>query len=375
MSTTYYIIPKYASGAVAQWIVSDYSSLTYSSEVNNVGLGSITLRDTHPACSVFYSDKAQIEVWRQNAQYGMLATKVWSGFARSDVTQFDRSGHATFYFEDFNSLLRRALVAYYAGVDNRSEFTSLPAETIMKTLVNYNIGPAALAANGRFISNVIPQVSINTDLGRGATKSWSTEPSENLLEVLQKLVAAGAGGDFLVQDFNASSWRFEFYPGQLGTNRTSSVVFALGRGNMDKPRRQSNRSAEKTVAIVGGEGKGLDLVFVTRTGANYSLPVNNPPNHQEMWVSGGGYKSIPALQAIGDRALDESRARRKFSFQPMQTLGSFWGVHYFLGDLVTADIFGTSTTHKINKVSVSHVGSESAEGGGDEKVTVECVEV
>jgi hypothetical protein len=377
MNTNYYVVPKFPSGAVGDTIIADYRALTYTSEVNNAGGASLTLRDNHPACSMLYTDKSQIEIWRENKSFGLSATKVWSGLARSDITQFDKTGNATFYFEDHMSVLKWRQILYYSGIQDISEFTNRRGETILKNLVYWNAGAGAIvgAPYNRFVAGVVPQVSVETDQLRGNLKSWSCQPSDNLLETLQKIVAAGAGGDFSLREVSGSQWTFEFWPGQLGADRTASVRFALGRGNMARPRRESDRRSERTVAIVGGDGKGQDLVWVVRYGTNYSLPVNNPSNHHEFFVTSGGFKSIPALEAVGDRALYEARARRKFSFQPLQTQGSFWGVHYFLGDLVTADIFGTTTTHKITKVSVSHVGSDTAEGGGDENVTVECSEV
>ena len=76
------------------------------------------------------------------------------------------------------------------------------------------------------------------------------------------------------------------------------------------------------------------------------------------------YGNTTGLNARGDIALDRLLARKTFQFQPLQTPSSAYGVHYFLGDKVSARDFGVTTTHKI-------IGSSVSVGDNGEQIGLE----
>jgi len=81
------------------------------------------------------------------------------------------------------------------------------------------------------------------------------------------------------------------------------------------------------VAVALGQGEGDERTVVVRTRgaaeAETTIDARNEPTEA-------------ALQAIGDRRLEELQRKRTFRFTALQTPACLYGKHYFLGDLVTA---------------------------------------
>jgi len=241
--------------------------------------------------------------------------------------------------------LRRRVVAWYQGTTNRSVFTAAKCETIVKTIVSYNAGSQATTANGRLRTGTISGLTVQTDSAGGNTLDWECAYA-NLLETIQQLCRVG-GGDFnLVR--SGSNVEFRWYSGQLGTDRRSSLRFAVERGNMGEPVAGQDWSEERTVALVGGRGEGSARTVVVRTGAGYSSSADS-----EVWVDAQNADTTAALNAAGDARLVETQARRQFSFKVLQTPGCLYGLHYVVGDLARATWRGTDYDVKLKSVQVA----------------------
>lgn len=184
-----------------------------------------------------------------------------------------------------------------------------------------------------------------------------------MLASLQALALIG-GGDFdlIKSDLNSEAlvWDFRFYNGQLGTDRSATLTFAIGRGNMIQPVRELNLEDEATIAIVGGLGQDSNRDYLTRTGANYSAN-----NHIELFVSSTA-ATTAGRQAAADKRLAAVEARKLFDFGIKQTDSCVFNKDFYLGDLAKAvDPFtGTSSTVKINAITVelSEDGNELISG-------------
>ena len=116
---------------------------------------------------------------------------------------------------------------------------------------------------------------------------------------------------------------------------------------MSEPDYRHDRIDEKTVAIVAGQGEGADREVVIRTSAAYSAA-----SDIETFCDGRNAASTAALQAEGDATLTEAQAAAQFSFSVVQTPSCFYGVHYDLGDLVTARYRDIVAVQKIVGVTV-----------------------
>lgn len=359
--TDYQILVKSPAG-VLQAVITDFLSLAYNKVVNEPGLCVFSLSGNHQAIS-YLENNSQIEIWRRNQGQGIDWYCDFYGLYREPDRRGARPGIFAAYCPGQLSMLAWRIVAWPAATTNRSQFTSTAAETIMKTLVNYNAGASATTGNGRERTGTITGVSVEADGAGGNSLDWNCG-HKNLLETLQE-IAFIAGGDFDLVKTAAQAWEFRWYEGQLGTDRSADVIFALDYDNMANPRYRLRRLGEKTVAIVGGQGVESGRTIEVRTGANYNASTNNI----EAFVDARNITTTAGLQTRGDQYLEASRAYDEFYFDVLQTAVSAYGKHYFLGDLVTAvsPYTGLGVTRKIKTVSVSldrkqeQIGVETAD--------------
>lgn len=344
-----------------------FTSLAYRNEVNAPGYAQITLAGNHPARTLL-PNNGQLEVYRRNTDLGVSWYRDFVGIFRGQTHTTREVGNWTIECPGIMSVLGWRSVAWYAGTASRSAFTSVASETIMKTLVSYNAGSNATAANGRIRDGVtssklsnIWTISNQADGAGGNSKSWSCA-WDNLLGTLQALAKAGAGGDFDLIKTASATFEFRWYAGQRGTDRTASVIFSLDRGNMSSPTYAYNRQSEATVAIVAGQGDGTARTVITRNGTDYTSS-----NDIEAFVDGRSYSTTAALQAMGDKAMFDRRARITLGYDVLQVPNAYYGRDYFLGDLVTARYLGASFTQKVNAVNVT------LDQSSNERISVEMM--
>jgi hypothetical protein len=366
MAAEYYIILRNPAGAkVAE--ITDFQELSYSKRIWEPGLLKFKLNGQHKdVLAGKFTNNAQAEVWRRNAAqgidwycdfYGLFRGELYETPANVDYFTASCPGQMT--------ILSWAYVMYPDRLDNRSIFTGLPAETIMKTLVGYNVTALATTANGRIndwpVATLQQAVTVEMDLGRGNVQDWKCG-SLNLLTTLQDL-AQIAGGDFDLIKTGLATWEFRFYPGQRGTDRTATVKFSQAQGNMANPSYTYDRINEATVAIVGGRGDGSTQQFTTVFSPQYD-PANN---YIETFVHASNADTDAYLAAKGNEYLYAAQARRKLSFKVLQTPAVQYGRDYFLGDLVSAFYKGITFQQKFFGVSVTY------RPGGDvlEEISVE----
>lgn len=341
---------------VRQFIVTDFLHLQYRRVVNDSGLLSFSVADTHPMALTLVERDWQVEVYRsrtsdKNVNNAITSYVDFGGFIRDEERFTDSDGKTivTYYAVGWNDLLRRSIVAYPAEITNRTQFVSTKTETIMKTLVTRNATTSGTTADGRDrnVSTWGGYVTVQTDGAAGNTLDFFVNRI-NLLDALQKLASIG-GGDFDMVKTAARTWQFRWYSGQLGTNRSATVTFALQYGNMANPRLRYRRIEERTVAIVAGQESAGVRVIESVTGANYNASTNS----YEIYVDGSDITTNAGLQDRGDVQLHEMRALEELTFDVLQTPGSLYGLHYFLGDRVTGFFQGVSSTKKIESVSIT----------------------
>ena len=353
----YNIIVSNAIG-VREFIITDFLNLQYQKTVNDIGLMSFSVLDTHPMALGIVERDWQVEVIRKRAADPNISNAIaaytdFGGFIREEerITSSDGTTLVTYYAVGWNDLLRRSIIAYKADVVNRTQFVASNAERIMKILVARNATTSGTTADGR--DRNVPawggRVSVQTDLARGNLLDMFFG-RVNLLDALQQIADIG-GGDFDLVKLPAftTAWEFRWYTGQLGTDRTATVTFALQYGNMANPTLRYRRLEEKTVAIVAGQEVAGVRSIESVTGTNYNADTNS----YEIFVDGSDITTTAGLQNRGSVKLYELRAREELSFDVIQTPGSLYGLHYFLGDKVTGYFQGVSATKKIQSVSIN----------------------
>lgn len=329
--------------------------LSYAKGVNEIGTGAFSINVDSGALDALQVDgdpilDAQVEFWRRDDENGIEPYCDFFGFQRDRHYDTDEDGTTTYtaLLEEQSDYLRRSIVSYRANVANRSLFSAVATETILKTLVTRNATSAGTTADGRD-NNVDAWgafISVAADTAAGTSQTLSCM-GDILYEVVQRVANAG-GLDFSLVKTGARAWQFRT-AALLGTDRSASVTFALQYGNMRNPSLHSNRRSEKTRVIVGGQGVDTARAMRTRTGANYHATTNS----YELFHNGSQYTTNAGLDSAGDERLEELRARDTLSFDVIQVPSTLYGLHYFLGDKTSAYVLGKSYVPQIRRVQVS----------------------
>lgn len=360
MAADYAVLIKTRAGVAKKLLTGDrdgFRQLSYKKEVNGVGMLTFDLDAGHVAIADLEQD-GQIEVWRWDDANGVAPYADFETLFLEDERRADDDGNSIFRAICPGTLdfLTRAIVAWPADTANRSLFSSVKASKIMVDLVTYNaVAASATTANGRERTTDLANITVEADDNDGNTITFSCA-HQRLLEALQDVARIG-NRDFYLTRTGAQTWQFRT-DNYLGTDRSNTVTFALNYSNMSNPVLRRNRLNESTVAIVGGQGTGSGRTIVTRTGSNYNASYNS----REVFVPATDYATTDGLNAAGDIRLDELRARDELTWDVIQTPGSLYGVHYFLGDLVTGYYEGVTATKQITGVTVTYApGNERAE--------------
>lgn len=343
-----------------------YKSLTYTNRVNDVGYCKFVIPASHTLMSNI-SDKSIIEVSRRNLAYGFDWTADFTGFYRA----YRYSRHDVAYVELTALSALHAMTwrttGYSAGANNRTDYSAVKGETVLKNIAKYNLTSSGTTGDGRKRNatnagslNSIT-VTIQADGAQGNTITIGVF-GMSALEACQR-VARIAGGDFDLIRTSAANFEFRWYLAQRGTDRTTGsgrVLFSPDNGNMGDSALIYDLGTESSVALTWGQGEDSSRDVVIRTGASYSAATNDIESYID--ARDITYGNTTGLNSRGDIALDRALGRKIFQFQPIQTTASAYGVHYFLGDKVTARDYGVTTTHKITGTSIT-VGDNGEQVG------------
>lgn len=343
--------------------ITDFTYASCETRVNDLGLFVFSL----PLEYGVHTRLEPLDVvsfWWRNRSIGIEWRREWIGIFYDLEIQPDSSGvyYMTAHCASGEVLLDEARVAYPAGVEGRSAFHGLPAETIMRSIVYYNAGAGAEQFDGRLVSFPSPEVFVEADQGRGnLISSWSCA-HKGVLATLQDL-AQIAGGDFGIErDDEAGGWLFRFYPDQRGTDRTTGsgatrVEFSDTRGNIKNGRYKQARRGRATVAVVLGQGEGEERAYtVVRHPTLYTAD-----EHREMIVDARHEPNSDGLYEIGLAKLLEQQPADAFTYEVVQRAGSHYGKHYEVGDRVLARPTGIVGT--IEQKVISAIVTASTQSG------------
>lgn len=334
--------------------------LTWKKRVNGVNIAEFGLNADNPEAA-HVIDKYEVEIWRRDTAISLAAYKSFEGEIRDDIRYTDKQNRARIRIRAYgpNSMLARREILWPPNVANRTVFSAVAAETVMKNIVIYNCVPASITT-GVGLRDRMPNtlgITVPATASAGNSISWKCGGRSNVLIELQK-IARIAGGDFALVKTGTGAYQFNFYAGQLGTDRTSgasAVVFSTERGNMANPSLARLRSEEKTVAIIGGSGEENARVIRTRTGANFSAT-----NDIEMFIDGRNADTNAYLDATGDEALAAAKFRNVLEFDILQAPLFSVEKDYFLGDKVKAIYADVTTTQQVLEIAFEYTEAREA---------------
>lgn len=357
-----YRVDIYNESGVLQAIITNPLAITYSRLVNAAGILVMKIKGNHPILAQL-SEKWIIEVHRKPK--GSVWRPEFAGIYQDVLwEQKEKAPNATLTSYGLLIMLNWRISGYKANTVNRTAYYNKPAETIAKTLVEYNAGVSATVANGRETDGVIAGLTVEADSGTGKSTDWFCA-WQVLLETLQKLAEDG-GGDFDIVRTGATTYEFKWYDGQQGTDKSSDVIFALGRGNMANPTYKERNSLRVTSAIVGGQGEEDEREIEVVKSSDWSATSN-----YESFVAATDVTTQAGLISRGETRLAEGQKIYEFGFEVLQTPSTQYGIHYDLGDLVgTINPFNG----QVSKMKVTGVGV-SLEESGNETVKVELRKV
>jgi len=293
------------------------------------------------------------------------------GILRDTEVQTDGDGVTTYSYTCPNEkhLLRLRSILWPADTSNRSDFDNVAAETVLKTLVQYNATSDATTGNGRWQDGDLSSgmgytISIETDAGQGNSIGEALS-GDNLLEALQQL-RRDAGGDWSIKYQSGATFLFSFHLGQLGSDKTSganAVTFSLAKNNLRNPRLKRQNRGTATRALVAGQGSEDARITRDVNGADYATN-----NDIELFVDARDLPKASQLDTRGAIKLDERRPKILIDFDVNQTSDTFYSrvavtgrKTYREGDLVKAVYAGETFTRKIKSVSVSINPSTSSD--------------
>lgn len=356
--------------------VTDYIRLDYRRVVNAPGFFSWRLPLPHRVIDTIAKFDL-LEVYMKNdtlgipwhLEYEVIATGVTYQTDENNLTDVVVRGRGQAHILGYRQ------IAWASGVNDRSSFATVPAETLAKTIVDYNCTSLATVANGRLREgDLAPGMGFTIvtapDLGNGNSISLSFS-NGNLLRILADKIPSLAGGDWSFVRTPSGGvearWVFDFHLGQLGEDKTSGskmVEFSIERGNMLNPAYADIWETEATVSITGGNGQLENRYYQEDTGVDYSTS-----NDLEMYVDARNTYGL-SLSSFADYRLDERRRQRALVFDTIQTDAVFYSPvavsgkkTYTLGDRVAVSYSPASyiAERKITAISVSHAPESSSE--------------
>lgn len=350
-----------------------FGTLEYTEVVNNVGAFNITL--PYPQFDI---SKARLDsrlvVWRRPA--GGHRYLAFAGLVRSspypEIIQRGNEMYCVLRGQTYNHILKRRVIAAFAGTAGASK--SGPADSVMKEFVDENLVSSLIPSRNL---GAVFTIEDDAALGTAINKAASYD---NLLKVLQDISNDSHTTESTCVYFGVvptgSGWSMEFRTriGQWGndhrhpsgpsgvTGAQGPVVLSLDRQNLDNVSLIHDRMDEYNYVYGLGPNEGQERII---NGAGAVMQSDDSPlNLIEVSVNASNAASGGEVTAVAFAKLWDGLPRRQFSASIVDTPGTIYGLHYGLGDYVTASIAKLVFDCRIEAVTVQV-------GDRDEKITAQ----
>lgn len=258
-----------------------------------------------------------------------------------------------------NSLLSRRIAAYAAGTSYVSK-SATAADNLIKTIVSENFGSGISGANrdgAETQADVSAYLGIAANLGLGASiaKAFTRR---RVSDVIRELCdASTTAGTYLAAEVVATSetnLELRTYTTTRGVDHRASsgqpVMLSVTRGNLENARLIVDWTEEVTFAIAGGQGESTSRLIAT---ASDSARMGESPfGRIEDFVDMSNVADATQLQDDADAAVRNGRARITFTGSLIDTPATTRGIHYDLGDIVTAEYRGQQYDVRLDVIHV-----------------------
>ena len=212
------------------------------------------------------------------------------------------------------------------------------------------------AINPTIAARKISQLELGTLQGYTDTMDKQVTGA-NLADFIEEMCTAyGIGWDVYIQN---KKMRFEFYKGEdRSYNQTVNpyVVFSPEFDNLLTTDYQYDKTNHRNVALVAGEGEGLDRTTVTVGTASgldrYELFVdsrNTSSNDGE--ITAADYQKLLQEEGLENLSSDENSILENITGEVEASTNYTFGKDYFLGDIVEVfNEYGIATTPRIIEI-------------------------
>ncbi len=387
MGASYQIWLRGKDGTILADITNLAVKWTWAKIVNDVGSFTIHLPEVFDETLVdqVTNTDQQIEIWRRAADSLPLHLEL-KGFVRRVVNATDEKGLTWHVLTgvDIMDLLARRYVYPYVPYTGGFWAPNIPdyADTIMRTIVNRNLGNGDSNATARDLTNT----TTNTAGFTFAVESISTVTycttagqmnavvgGKNLLEALQEISESSKtykalAGTLAVPvyfniDYNDwNSFTFRVRSNRIGSDHSSDsgqpVFVGLDYGNLQTPSLDMDRLKEITCVYCARDRDVTNSQDDNRIGLS-SL------NRRELGITSSDLEStnIPALR---EATLNENKPKKVFAGKIIDAPGCLYGRDWGFGDELTVSYLG----HQYD-VMVKAISAEYGEDGERMSVVVE----
>ena len=319
-------------------IVDDYLSLEYTMALNEIGEMTLVLPGDHVLSN--YPKNARFEIWRSvgNGPLKLEGNTQWRIQRRTRTT--DEAGNRTYTImaKDLKSLPECRIVAYNHGDLTFGESLGDYADDIMKLVVRQNLG--ALASNtARSLASVL---TVADDLSAGAFIA-AEYAHENVFDTLKKLADSSyQNGTPVYFDVivNGSPNELLFTTATVcpGTDRRTSagstLVIGYDQGTLGAHEVVEDYTEEITYVYAGGPGE--DDMRLTSFQEDTDRSGDSIFGLREVWLDFQEADTQEKLDAEALGALHAGRPRKMLVGSILNVPGCLYGLHWGLGDYLTA---------------------------------------
>lgn len=196
------------------------------------------------------------------------------------------------------------------------------AELALRSLVNLNAGPGALAVRR------VPQLALGTIASVGSSVAVTAQRMQALGDVARQIAEAGGGLGFRTTQVG-NQILFQVYQ---PVDKSNQVRFSKGMGNLRYSAYERSAPTATSVAV-GGQGEGADTAMIERVDSSAEAVWGR----FEQMIPRPGTGDLAELQDDGDRALAEGAATVRVATNVADTPDQRFGTHYGLGDIVAVE--------------------------------------
>lgn len=247
-----------------------------------------------------------------------------------------------------SGLLERRIVAYAAASAQASK--TAEADDLMRAIIRENFGADA-TDTARSLDASLFSVQPDLTLGPALTKGFAwRKTSDVLAELADAARQAGTEVFYEFAPIDDTTLEFRVAIDQPGLDRTADVILRRGQ-HLANCSVTLDYDSERNVIYAGGQGtEAARVIKSSEDTARSGLSIFA---RSEDFTNASANALDDGVQAAADAALIAARPALKISAEILQVPGAIYGLDFFFGDRVTADLFGLQRACLIRSVHVS----------------------